>query len=344
MNNFFKLKSIAVVFVLALGAFSCSTEDNEELVITDPEALFDAELFVAEGGNDSRMVTANVDAETGSSITSKVQFTSTTSTMRRLYITQEVNGAGAEPFVFTSQEVDEKADGSLDLVGDNGNNFEFQIDLPAPAMDGGTIVYTFWTTTGRGDFRDFDKRNAIEDANGDGAIGTITVIGGGVSTGSGIREFTAVMLAAPLANGTSETFLSLFNSEVYQISEGAETAALWDFGYFYGNTGNASFASTRDYPDGVINVPTISGVADADLNTAFFAKSTLDIAAFDAVSTRADLDVIVQSTSQRVTNMVVGDIIEIVDFYGNKGLIRITNIVGTNGNTGRIEFTVKIQA
>ncbi len=344
MRKFSKIKPILFVLAMSLGALSCTTEDNEDLVIVDPEALFDAELFVAEGGNDSRMVTVNVDAETGAAVTSKVQFTTETDAMRRLYITQEVNGAGAEPFVFTSQEVDEKADGSLDLIGDNKKNFEFQIDLPAPSMDGGSIVYTFWTTTGRGDFRDITKRNAIEEADGNVAVGTITVVGGGANTASNIREFTAVMLAAPLASGTSETFLSLFNSEVYKISDGEETAALWDFGYFYGNTGKASFASTRSYPDAIINVPTVSGVADEQLNTAYFAKSSLDVAAFDAITASSDLDFIVQSQSQSVNNLQVDDVIEIVDFYGNKGLIKVTNIVSGAGTSGRITFTVKIQA
>lgn len=344
MKKFSTIKPILFVLAMSLGALSCTTEDNEELVIVDSEALFDAELVVDEGGNDSRMVTANVDTETGTTITSRVQFTSTTNAMRRLYITQEVNGEGAEPFVFTSVEVDEKADGSLDLIGDNKNNFEFQIDLPAPAMDGGSIVYTFWATTGRGDFRDVTKRNAIEEADGNVAVGTITVIGGGANTGSSIREFTAVMLSAPLADGTSSTFISLFNNEVYKISAGTETAALWDFGYYYGGTNKASFASTKDYPGRIIDVPMVSGVSEDDLNTAYFAKSTLDVAGFDAISSSAQLDSIVQSANQTITNMQIGDIIEIVDAYGNKGLIRILNIVGTFGTNDRIEFEVKIQA
>lgn len=346
MRKFSTIKPILFVLALSLGVLSCTTEDNEDLGIPEQGALFDAELFVAEGGNDSRMVTANVDAETGGFITSRVQFTTVTNPMRRLYITEEVNGAAAVPFVFTAQEVDSKRDGSLDLIGDNKNNFEFQIDLPAPAMGGGTIVYTFWATTGSrsGDFRDITKRNAIEEADGNVAVGTITVVGGGDNTGSSIREFTAVMLSAPLADGTSDTFISLFNNEVYKVSEGEEAALLWDFGYYYGGTNKASFASTKDYPGGIIDVPMVSGVSEDDLNTAYFAKSTLDVAGFDAISSSEQLNSIVQSANQTITNMQIGDIIEIVDAYGNKGLIKILNIVGTFGANGRIEFEVKIQA
>ena len=339
MNKILKSKSILKVFLIAAITFSCSTDDNEDIAIPPSGATFDAELFVSEEGGDMRSVTVSADGSTGAEITSKVAFKTITNNMRRLYITEEVNGGAPEPFVFTSQEVDEKPDGSLDLVGDDKKDFEFQINLPAPMAEGESIVYTFWATTGRGDFRDVSKRNAIDAT----ALGTITVNYGTPTIGSGINEFTTIILAAPLADGTSETFLSLYNSTVYKISEGEETAALWDFGYYYGASGLASLASTRDYPDSVINVPTISGVADAELNEAFFSLSTTTSAEFDAIALSSDLDFIAASTNQRVTTLNTGDIVEIVDNYGKKGLIRVDAITPGNGTDGQITLTIKIQ-
>ncbi|WP_083253418.1 hypothetical protein [Flavivirga aquatica] len=340
MSNFFKSKSILVAFSLALMAFNCSSDDNTDLEIPDGSS-FDAELFVSEAGNDMRNVTTSVNVNTGTSIKSKVKFSTTTDPMRRLYITQEVNGAAAVPFVFTNQEVDEKADGSLDLGSGDKKDFEFQIDLPAPAMNEGSIVYTFWATTGRGDFRDISKRNAI-DAN---AIGTITVNGGGSNTESDLREYIAIMLAAPLADERSNTFMSLFDGEKYMISEGEETAALWDLGYFYGASLKASFASTKDYPNNVINVPEVSKVADEELNATYFALSTsFTERSFDAIKSSSELNVITSPTKQRVNGLKAGDIVEVVTKYGKKGLMKITNIVPGDGSTGRITFTVKIQS
>jgi len=51
-----------------------------------------------------------------------------------------------------------KADGSIDLDGSNQKEIDFTFDLPTPDIDNGSIVYKFWTTTGKGDFRDATKR------------------------------------------------------------------------------------------------------------------------------------------------------------------------------------------
>lgn len=346
MNKIFRFRPIAL-FVLAATIFSCSSDDNDDLVITDPDAEFDAELIVTEAGtDDKRDVTVNAADVTGD-IKTKVVFSANSANMRRLYITQDVSATGEEPFVFTSQEVDEKPDGSLDLVGDDKKDFEFQLDFPKPAVTNGTVVYKLWATTGRGDFRDITKRNAL----GDDVVGTITVrYGSGVNDGSGIKAFTQTMLAAPLGDGSSETFISLFNNEVYKISEGEETAALWDFGYYYGNTQNASLASTSNYPalfdndndpdTALVNVSGLTGVAQTELNTFFIASSSID---FDAVADTSDLDAITTPTTQRVTGLSEGNVLEFVDKYGNKGVIKVAEISGTNGTGDFITLDIKVQ-
>ena len=74
---------------------SCG-DDNEEIAV-DPDAEFDVVLELTEGGGDE-MASVTVNANTQASILAKVVFTSTDADMRRLYITQNIAGQGAEPF------------------------------------------------------------------------------------------------------------------------------------------------------------------------------------------------------------------------------------------------------
>ncbi len=351
MSKFFKPKSILGLFLIAILAFSCSSDDNTDISIPppgddDPVATFDAELSVFEAGGDMREVTVSADGSTGMEITSKVSFQSETN-MRRLYITEQINGGTPEPFQFTSQEVDEKPDGSLDLVGDDKKEFEFQINLPAPMAEGESIVYTFWATTGRGDFRDVTKRNAIDDT----ALGTITLNFGTPTMGNEgeIVEYS-IELKAPLGDGSSQTFTSVYNGNLYRISEGEETAALWDFGYYYfGTTDLASLGSTANYPalfnfDTMTNtgenVSQLTGVPQEELNSFFIAPSTLD---YDTV-TDVEIDAIVTPTSERATGLAVGDVLEFEDAYGNKGVIKVETLTAGAGTNGVIGLAIKVKS
>ncbi len=339
MNRIFKLNPIFILSIISVLTFSCSSDDNTDLDITDEES-FDAELIVTESEvGDTRNVVVTGGSQ-GEEIKARVHFSTTSASMRRLYITQNVEGVGEEPFVFTSQEVDEKPDGSLDLVGEDKKEFEFKINLPSPTLANGTIVYKLWATTGRGDFRDVTKRNAL----GDDVVGTITIqYGTGTNSSTGIDIFTQTLLAAPLADGSSSTFMSLFNSTVYKINQGEEYAALWDFGYYYGNTHQASLASAYDYPTSIINVPIIGGVEEEELNKTYFAISNATGEDFDGITNVSGLDFISASTSQVVTNLSEGDIIEFVDAYGHKGLIKVSAISAGNGTSGSITLNIKVQ-
>lgn len=354
MNKFIKPKSILVVFLMAALAFSCSSDNNSDITIADdptddptddPVSIYDAELTVFEELGDMRDVMVSADGSTGALVKSRVEFTTVTENMKRLYITEEINGEAPVPFQFINADVDNKADGSLDLIGNNANRFNFEIDLPAPAVDGESIVYKFWATTGRGDFRDVTKRNAIAEDDVT-ALGTITVNFGTptTDTGSGIREY-AVQLDAPLGDGSSETFISLYNGKVYKISEGEETAALWDFGYFY--LSGSGLASTANYPalfnfsNGMgENVSQLTDVDQAELNTFYLAPSNLDYATI----TVEDLNAISQPASQDERGLTIGDVLEFQDAYGNKGLIRVDEVSGTDGLGDFIRISVKVKS
>ncbi len=364
MKNYLKspVKKAFMVLSLTLFIASCSSDDGSIFETPDipdqtnpgDDPVEVATLVFNEGDPSSNIIFAEASGEVGTTVPGRVIYTSTDLTQRRMYITQNISGQGDMPFNnfnLTDTELTKalKADGSIDLEGATKKEIDFTFELPVPAIDNGQIVYSFWTTTGKGDFRDFSKRLAL-------GVGTITVtVGTGTNPSATVREFTNVTLFAPDVNGNTETFFSLLNETVYKINVGPEFRAFWDFGYYYGASGvstddNASFASTATYDESfgfpVEGLKPGTEEEDADtetLNAAFFGISTLDAAAFDAISMAGDLDAISSSSSQKITNLSVGDVIEFVDNYGKKGLIKITDIQPGFNNDDFIQFDVKIQ-
>lgn len=162
-----------------------------------------------------------------------------------MYITQNVSGQGEMPFsAFDLFSDDLKADGAIDLDGATKKVIDFTFALPVPDIDNSEIVYTFWTTTGKGDFRYISKKLAL-------GAGQITVtVGTCTNPSASVREFKGVKLFAPDVNGNTETFFSLLNETIYKVNVGREFRAFWDFGYCHGTFAvsaddNASFASTE---------------------------------------------------------------------------------------------------
>lgn len=359
------LKYGFLVFTMAFFMASCSSDDG---------SVFDTPLPGDETGGDddgddepviativfneadasSNIPSAAASGAVGTTVPGRIVFTSDATTQRRMYITQNISGTGDMPFnsfALTSDDLDKvlNNDGSIDLDGATKKAIDFTFELPVPNIDNGSIVYTFWTTKGKGDFRDITKRLAL-------GAGTITVtVGTGADPAAAVRDFTGVKLFAPDVNGTTETFFSLLNETVYKINVGPEFRAFWDFGYYYGAAGvsiddNASFASTAQYDESfgfpVDGLKPGADEEDADtetLNEAFFGVSSLDTAGFDGVVLSGDLNSISSSDVQKITNLSVGDVIEFVDNYGKNGLIKITNIQAGFGNDDFIEFDVKIQ-
>lgn len=360
------LKYGFLVFTMAFFVASCSSDDgsvfdtplpgdqtgdDDDDDDNEPEV---ATIVFNEADTSSNIPSATASGEVGTTVPGRIIFTSDATTQRRMYITQNISGTGDMPFnsfALTSDDLDKviNNDGSIDLDGATKKAIDFTFNLPVPNIDNGSIVYTFWTTKGKGDFRDITKRLAL-------GAGTITVtVGNGTNPAAEVREFNGVKLYAPLLDGSSETFFSLLNETVYRINVGPEFRAFWDFGYYYGASGvsaddNASFASTAQY-DASFGFPVDGLEPGADeedaesetLNEAFFGTSAMDAAAFDGISLSGDLNSIASSSVQKITNLSVGDVIEFVDNYGKKGLIKITDIQAGFTSVDFIEFDVKIQ-
>lgn len=284
--------------------------------------------------------------------------------MYRLYITKNEYGVDDSfvPFKYTTAKiinpdgteqtinVDLKRDGSIDLGKIDKKSFTFNMNLPAASDPNGTIQYVFWATKARGDFRDISNDNALPNKD----YGTIAVKSSqnANAQAKSYREFSAKLLYAPTGDKTSVSFISVYNGETYKIND-EEFGAFWDFGYYYGGRNKASFVSTKRYDQYVVNANTgkpvlgisqITGISQNDLNTCFFAKSSKDATYFDSVTSGAELDFISKTSMKDIiTKMNVGDIVEFIDKYGNKGLIKINKIKGTYNQGDYIDFDVKVQ-
>lgn len=336
MKNLMKYR-----FMVALmaGLIFTSCDSNED-IIPDPTSKYDGELVMVEdGGNQS--IDVSVDANTQSTVLIRVTLTSSTTAMKRLYITQNEGGQGAETFELVG--TDNKLDGSLNMAASEANVADYELTLDVPSGVDGTIVYDLWATSGRGDHRDATKRLVV-------GVGSVTLNYGGTNAAATVKSFSAKILAAPRNDLASESFISLVDGTLYKISDGVEYAAFWDFGYYYGVSGGsagqfASLASTSAYEASFefIDVDGIAGTTE--LNNCYFALSSMD---FDAVSVSGDLNSITAPTSEKINNLAAGDIVEFVDNYGKKGLIEVVEIhLGASGNgydaDAYIKINVKVQ-
>lgn len=342
-----KLKNLMVSFLIAAIVLTgAGCDNNDEIVVTDPNAAFDAVLDVKEAGPTNPNVDVTVNANTASTIKTKVTFTTTTKDMVRLYITQNIKGAG-ETIYKPTESVDLKGDGAIDLISKNSKNFEFQFAFPVPSGVGttGTVVYSFWTTTGNGDFRDKTQRLAL-------GTGTITLKFGTATnpaTGTAIlKSYSDVKLFAPTADGLSKTFVSLLDGKTYNVSVGIEFVSLWDFGYLFSvTTDAATLRAPFNYPTIAIDIPAKASTTNTELNKVYFKKSTtITTATFDAVAISSDLSAVAVAADDAnivVKQLALNDVVEFVDQYGKKGLIKVLEVNAGNGSDKYIRFAIKVQ-
>ncbi|RCW32685.1 hypothetical protein [Marinilabilia salmonicolor] len=344
-----KLKFVSLMIAALFMGFGFTSCEEDDSILTSGEDE-EVELNIAEGDNSAVTTIYVSDLEPGAtSADVTVNFTSADSKMRRLYMTQNIAGAGYEKYELEIDGLDTKGDGSIDLSSGEGYDFTFTIPFPVlSGMTEGTVEYQLWATSGRGDYRDVE--NSL--VSGPGKV--IIDYGGTNPATSPVKEYTAKILAAPLADGSSETFISLIDGELYRIDQGEEYAAYWDFGYYYGASGDIanhgpSLASTSTYEEtfqvnagtSIVDVDGIAGTSD--LNNCFFALSTMSATEFDAIETTNDLEVIATPTGQSINSLEINDVIEFEDNYGNKGVIKVVDIVGTYELGDYIELDIKVQ-
>jgi hypothetical protein len=341
-----KLFGLPMALIMGLGFTSC--EEDESLLAVDDD-ITDLELIVTEGGTASSTTVYVDDLEAGATqVEVVVKFTSTSKKMNRLYITENIAGAGAEMYELDIEELEKKADGSVDLGSEEEYSFTYSIPFPVLSeMKNGTVEYQLWATSGRGDYRDPQKRLVA-------GPGIITVNYGGVNpTNIAVNKYSAKLLSAPLADATSETFISVLDGKIYKLSDGEEYASFWDFGYYY--TTHAALASTSAYPalfnhdndnsTPTVAIATLTNTPQEELNNFYFAESAMSVSDFDGITYSKDLNVLTVSDADAevIKNLSVNDIIEFIDNYGKKGLIKVVEIEPGYGSGDYIKLDIKVQ-
>ena len=327
-----------LIATIGLGLYSCGDDDETVFQPEDPTSEFDARLNSASADS----LTATVFLADVDDNVVDVFFTfASDESMRRIYSTVNIQNQGEENFTIGQLTgAEDKADGSLELDSDQSNGFTLNLDLStANYPSEGTIVYTFWTTTGKGDFRDITKRQASE------AL-VLTVNLSGTNPDAALISQTGIQLFAPTADLMSESFVSTADGVVYDLDE-FEFSDLWDIGYTaQGNVPQLSSASGSpqmffdDNQDLVtfqkLIADSVSQEAAEDLNMVYF--SDLDNSFdFDGATTSGDLDNLSVSTSDNQTiNIPIdanAELIAFIDQYGKKGVIRISELVDGDCNT-----------
>ena len=202
-------------------------------------------------------------------------------------------------------------------------------------------------------------------------VNDATITSADIETGNGIvhvidkvllpqraAAYDAVLLAAPLKDPdnvvgtrTSETFFSADNGLTYSVEDvvrGASvTSADIDFGYYYGTTNRASLASPAEYPKEIYDL-TSTGANWNDVNaTAFRPTNNLTLEGFDAI-TKADASILVREYDissgdvGQINDLTAGDLFTFRTVDNRYGILRVLEIVGTDGSDGRIKIEVKV--
>ncbi|MEM6736416.1 MAG: hypothetical protein AAGC64_10000 [Bacteroidota bacterium] len=331
---------------------SCGVKDNlEEIVVdlTDPgiEDRFDARLN--NNSMDSLNSTVFLSDIEDDTINVLLSFTSSDDNMNRVYITRDIQGQGAEA-IDASDEfgIKDKGDGSIDLSGDLRSEFNFEFAFPSAGLSDleGTIIYTFWATSKKGDFRDVSDDLLVGPA-------ILTIDLSGTNPAKILNEYTdMIKLEAPLADGSSETFVSTLDGQVYEINQGEEFASFWDFGFYYLMNTGVSLASTVAYPElfadpnGDSDPVTVNQFLDieaTEVNDCFFQLAP-DGTDFDSFTTANDLTFdISENDEQEINELEIGDVVYLLDQYGKKGVLKITDLFESFGSDGFVEFEMKVE-
>ena len=167
-------------------------------------------------------------------------------------------------------------------------------------------------------------------------------------------EYEAVLLAAPVAERTSKTFFSATSGGTYSIEDviaetGGITSDSIHFGYYYGNTGQASLASPAEYPTQGFPSLGADGANWSTLNETMFRPVTLT-GTFDDVMTSDEVASLFEtagnaSESGVINQLQVGDVYAFSFSEGdetNFGVFQVDAIEPGFESNDSITLTVKV--
>lgn len=174
-----------------------------------------------------------------------------------------------------------------------------------------------------------------------------------VTTGRPAVRYTSVLLFAPLDNQTSQTFFSTNTGDTYSMNDvlnSAENVSTHvDFGYFYGQTREATLASPAAYP-----LPEYGQANWLFRNETLIGRTNITPGQYVEI-TDEDTEAIDQAfegatfgaNPQQVSNLAIGEILAFEtdnDKTGGskRGLIQVQTIQAGTGTEGSITIEVLV--
>lgn len=168
-----------------------------------------------------------------------------------------------------------------------------------------------------------------------------------VTVESPIAEYTAKLLYAPLANGTTACALATSTGATYTQAQAKENAAIVDILYFYGGTSLASFGCPADalstaYTDlATWSVKNLTKFATSSVNFTELATPESLQTAYDNGTLATDGTG--TDASARIYDLGANDVVAFKTAAGKYGVLKVVKVQGTYNNGDYIEINVKVQ-
>lgn len=172
-----------------------------------------------------------------------------------------------------------------------------------------------------------------------------------------VINYTAKLLQAPLAGDTTTgsnrvVFFSATNGSTVNFAAAAAGAATMDFGYFWGNTANATLASPDDYLT-TVNSNFVGRRFSIKNQTRFRTVN----ATFSIIDRNGQIDTFFNAgtptpvgtsgigvAGSRATQLSAGNVLGMQFASGKKAILLVKDVQTGPGSLGSISFEIKVQA
>lgn len=160
-----------------------------------------------------------------------------------------------------------------------------------------------------------------------------------INNANPINTYTAVLMGAQ-NNASSGGFYDAVTNMTYTLSSANSNQGDIDFVYYHGATNQATLAAPNNQVvDGSMGASGFSWTqAWTVKNATRFINTTID---FDAQTDDSEIAALTGFSDSDFNNLSVGDVIGFELFDGKKGIVKVTDITGTDAGT--ITFSVKVQ-
>ncbi|MFA0961409.1 hypothetical protein AB9P05_06360 [Roseivirga sp. BDSF3-8] len=283
-------------------------------------------------------------------------------------------GVGDSPaFTFTGEDADSINRTAPVFRGAVGESFDVNVAVNAPngfnvlriykVVDGTrteTLEEYVRTTSGQTDFdanfsyvieaEDADNLTEIEFEAVDDENETTTESIEIIVNEPAVNMYSAVLLAAPLADGSSNTFFSSENGNIYSDDDVTGTtediSSTIDFGYYYGNTDAATLASPAAYPSEILSLSGWNTLNNTELRITALSSSQFNELNTPSSIQNAFTNATAGGDPEIASGLTAGTVIAFMtdtDKPGgaNYGVLIVDSIIPGTGADGEIQLTVK---